>query len=236
MKKFLIVFVLVATGLVANAQFFVGGNIGFSSMSGKSEVTTTFDNKSETVLSYESKISNFEILPVVGYMFSDVIGFGATVGFVREATKVPTDPMKKEYNDVTKTSGFAFAPFFRYIFANFANIQLYADAKLPIVFGSEKRVYEQDDKTIEEKGTLDHPKTFEIGFEIVPSIAYKFNDHISVNAELGLLSLGWNQIKRSYYQEDEITSTTTEGWNKTNVFGLGVNSRVPFSLGFVYTF
>ena len=147
MKKFLIVFVLVATGLVANAQFFVGGNIGFSSMSGKSEVTTTFDNKSETVLSYESKISNFEILPVVGYMFSDVIGFGATVGFVREATKVPTDPMKKEYNDVTKTSGFAFAPFFRYIFANFANIQLYADAKLPIVFGSEKRVYEQDDKT-----------------------------------------------------------------------------------------
>ena len=82
------------------------------------------------------------------------------------------------------------------------------------------------------------PKLFEIGFNIVPSFSYQLNDHVSFNAELGLLSLGWNQKKVSTSNEYELggVTVTEDSYNKTSHFGIGVNNRVPVQFGLIYTF
>lgn len=230
MKKLLIALAFVAAGLVANAQLFVGGSLSAGFTAGNSEESFTTNNVTETEIDYANRISSFMIAPTVGYMISDVMGFGATIGYSTSVTKSCTDVAKKEFGNKGIYSDFAIAPFFRYVFGDFGNVKLYADAELPIAFGSSKSIYKDKDTTLEEKG----PKTFEIGFHVVPSISYEFNDNISINAELGLLSLGWSQTKVSY--SGEYDGVTTEGYEKLNEFGFGVNTRVPVSIGFIYTF
>lgn len=238
MKKLFIALVFVATGLVANAQFFVGGNIGFNSTNGNNENTeiTTFGDKQDTDITttYDNRKSTFSIKPTVGYMMSDVIGFGATIGFEKETVKTCTNVTKKEFNNKSMKSTFDFTPFFRYVFGDFGKIKLYADAKLPLKFGSEKVKYEvtNNDKTEikKDKG----PKEFGIGFYIQPAFTYQFNDHISFNAELGLLSLGFDHTKRTEKIENE--NYESKNVEKDNKFGFGVNTRVPVQFGFVYTF
>ena len=238
MKKLFIALVFVATGLVANAQLFVGGNIGFSSSNGNQEITTTttFGNQQDTDINitYDNRVSTFTIAPTVGYMMPDVMGFGATIGFTKKTEKTCTNAEKKEFNDKNMESTFAFTPFFRYVFGDFGKIKLYADAKLPLEFGSSKSKYEvtNNNKTEikEDKG----PKEFGIGFYIQPAFTYQFNEHISFNAELGLLSLGFQHNKNTAKEElDHFESSTVD---KDNEFGFGVNTRVPVQFGFVYTF
>ena len=241
MKRFLIVLVFVATGLVANAQLFVGGSIGFSHGAGYSEETITVNGVVEPDygdLGYNPRTTTFSIAPTVGMMFSDRMGFGASIGYKQDITKTCTDVEKKEFDDKIGLSEFDFTPFFRYVFGDFGKIKLYADAKLPLAFASSKMVYKdiEDDEeiTVKEKG----PKGFGIGFYIQPAFTYQFNEHISFNAELGLLSLGWYQTKLSYVEEEEILGEEikAEYIEKDSEFGFGINGRVPVEFGFVYTF
>lgn len=234
MKKLFIALVFVATGLVANAQLFIGGNIGFSSSNGSEEYITTIGNESETEIDYFDRVSDFVIAPTIGFMTSDAIGFGATIGFAKGTIKHCTDPAKVEFNNKESISAFTIAPFFRYVFGDFGKIKLYADAKLPLEFSSVKTQHEDEDKIVEEKG----PKGFGIGFYIQPAFTYQFNEHISFNAELGLLSLGYSHVKTSHSIEEEIYGETyrEEASIKENEFGFGVNTRVPVQFGFVYTF
>lgn len=241
MKKLLIALVFVATGLVANAQFFVGGGIGFSHGAGYAEETFTINgivDEDEGDLEYNPRTTTFSFAPTVGMMFSDKMGFGATIGFKQETTKSCTDVKKEEFDDKLGVSEFAFTPFFRYVFGDFGKIKLYADAKLPLAFASSKMTYKdiEDDKEVivKEKG----PKGFEVGFYIQPAFTYQFNEHISFNAELGLLSLGWYQTKLSYVEEEEFLGDEykAEYVEKDSEFGFGINGRVPVEFGFVYTF
>ena len=242
MKRFLIVLVFVATGLVANAQFFVGGSIGFSHGAGYSEETSTLHTGMDPVpnetYSYSPRTTTFSIAPTVGMMFSDNMGFGATIGYKQDITKECTNDEKKEFNSIIGYSEFAFTPFFRYVFGDFGKIKLYADAKIPLAFGNNKHVYEKvvGEELVEEKGTSEYPKIFEFGFYIQPAFTYQFNEHISFNAQLGLLTLGWKQTKESYVEEDAVIKNTKEGVDKNNEFGFGINGRVPVEFGFVYTF
>lgn len=231
MKKLLFTLAFVATVVAAQAQLFVAGSIGFDKTSGNSEFITTIGNEvQDPVIDYADRTTSFVIAPAVGYMFSDVMGFGATIGYETSTLKSCTDVEKKEFGNKYNVQTFGIQPFFRYVFGDFGNIKLYADAKLPIAFHTEKATYKDEDTTIEEKG----PKGFGIGLYVVPAFTYQFNEHISINAELGLLSLGWSQVKNSY--TEEYGEVLTEGWEKENEFGVGVNTRVPVQFGFVYTF
>ena len=234
MKKTLFVLVFVTMAVASQAQLFVGGYLGFNRTGGNSEITTVTGNKTIIDTDYSPRVSNLDIRPMVGYMMSDAIGFGVVVGYENTTTKECTNTENKEFNEKTTDSGFGFAPFFRYVFGDFGKIKLYADAKLPLVFGSRKYEHIVGCNLVKDKG----PKLFEIGFNIVPSFSYQLNDHISFNAELGLLSLGWNQKKVSTSNEYESggVTVTEDSYNKTNNFGIGVNNRVPVQFGLIYTF
>lgn len=230
MKKFLIMLVFVAAGLVANAQLFIGGGLGASFSGGNAENSYTVGDLTETQVDYSDKYSEFVISPTVGYMMSDNMGFGLNIGYANTIEKSCTDVEKKEFDEKTAISGFSFSPFFRYIFGDFGKIKLYADAKVPMAFLSTKGTYKEENTVVKEKG----PKGFEIGFCIQPAFTYQFNEHISFNAELGLLSLGWSHTKVSMTDEGEDWSSKSV--QKSNEFGIGVNTRVPVQFGFVYTF
>lgn len=234
MKKLLFVLVFVTMAVASQAQLFVGGYLGFNRTGGNSETTTVAGSTTIIETGYSPRVSNFDIRPMVGYMMSDVIGFGVTVGYESTTTKECTNVENKEFNEKTTDSGFGLAPFFRYVFGDFGKIKLYADAKLPLIFGSRKYEHIVGDNWRKEKG----PKLFEIGFNIVPSFSYQLNDHVSFNAELGLLSLGWNQKKVSTSDKYDAAGVTVteDSYNKTNNFGIGVNNRVPVQFGLIYTF
>lgn len=207
MKKFLLVLVFVALGLVSNAQLFVAGSVSASHSSSK----TVYVNH-ET--DYDPRYNGFSVTPAVGYMIpGKSYGFGLGLGYAYSSGK------KDLSKDFTNT--FDFGPFFRYAYARFDKITLYVDAKMPISVSNDKT-------KIGDAVAIKGDKSFSIGGRLIPGLTYRFNDHILFTTEIGLLSINYNHTKT--------TSSTGNVIVKTDDFKLGANTRQIASFGFVYLF
>ena len=206
MKKFLLVLVFVALGLVSNAQFFVAGSVSASHSSSK----TVYVNH-ET--DYDPRYNGFSVTPAVGYMIpGKSYGFGLGLGYAYSSVK------KDLSKDFTNT--FDFGPFFRYAYARFDKITLYVDAKVPVSISNTNTKIGDEIK--------DGNKSISIGGRLIPGLTYKFNNHILFTTEIGLLSINYNHTKT--------TSSTGNVIVKTDDFKLGANTRQIASFGFVYLF
>ena len=173
MKKFLLVLVFVALGLVSNAQLFVAGSVSANHSSSK-KVYVNHETD------YNPRYNGFSIAPAVGYMIpGKSYGFGLGLGYAYSSEK------KDLSKDFTNT--FDFGPFFRYAYARFDKITLYFDAKIPVSVAKEK----------EKTGnvTYDADKSFSIGGRLIPGLTYRFSDHILFTTEIGLLSINYNHTK-----------------------------------------
>ncbi len=173
MKKFLLVLVFVALGLVSNAQLFVAGSVSANHSSSK-KVYVNHETD------YNPRYNGFSIAPAVGYMIpGKSYGFGLGLGYAYSSEK------KDLSKDFTNT--FDFGPFFRYAYAKFDKITLYVDAKMPVSVAKSK----------EKLGsvTYDGDKSFSIGGRLIPGLTYKFNNHILFTTEIGLLSINYNHTK-----------------------------------------
>ena len=162
MKKLFITIAFVAAAMFSQAQgLFIGGDIGLTSKKFMSD----------------AKEFTFEIAPNVGYMFADNMGVGIELGYgyIKQTPVV---------GDAVKTSVFAFAPYFRYVFAQIDNFKFYGDVKLALMFGKQG-----DDKM----------SGFGIG--VVPGISYDFTENFAMVANLNILSLGYTQKKVDDYKE-----------------------------------
>ena len=179
MKKLFITIAFVAAAMFAQAQFFVGGNLGLGFGSTKVESTKV------------EKTFGFTIAPGVGYMFNDNMGVGIDLLFSMDKTTFP------ESDGWMKTTTFGFAPYFRYVFAEVDNFKFYADAK----FNFQKAT----DKV---KDVDDSDKTTNLGVNIVPGVQYNFTDNISMVASLNVLKLGWNMEKTETKVAGETVKTT----------------------------
>lgn len=223
MRKFLFSLMFVAMAIVGQAQLYVGGTVGFGRTGGKTD--TTLDGKTQTT--YDARKSSFQISPNVGYMLSDVIGIGIDFSLLRETDKTCPDPSNGKYDNKTIQNTFVVAPYLRYVLADFGKIDIYADAKIPLEFSGGKNVFVHENVKTEAK----LPKGFGIGVSIVPGISYSFNEHLSINTEIGLLGIDYMFKKVTDTSVKDVKKVT-----KTNEFGIGINSRVAAKFGFVYTF
>ena len=206
MKKFLLVLVFVALGLVSNAQLFVAGSVSANHSSSK-KVYVNHETD------YNPRYNGFSIAPAVGYMIpGKSYGFGLGLGYAYSSEK------KDLSKDFTNT--FDFGPFFRYAYARFDKITLYFDAKIPVSVAKKK----------EKTGnvTYDADKSFSIGGRLIPGLTYRFSDHILFTTEIGLLSINYNHTKT--------TSADGNITVKADDFKLGANTRQFASFGFVYLF
>jgi hypothetical protein len=207
MKKFLLVLVFVALGLVSNAQFFVAGSLSANYSGGETVYASH-------TIEYSPKSSGFSVTPAVGYMIpGKSYGFGLGLGYAYSSVK---DSMAKDF-----TNAFDFGPFFRYAYARFDKITLYFDAKMPISVANAKT-------KIGDADAIKGDKTFAIGGRLIPGLTYRFSDHILFTTEIGLLSINYNHTKT--------TSSTGNVIVKTDDFKLGANTRQIASFGFVYLF
>ena len=206
MKKFLLVLVFVALGLVSNAQLFVAGSVSANHSSSK-KVYVNHETD------YNPRYNGFSIAPAVGYMIpGKSYGFGLGLGYAYSSEK------KDLSKDFTNT--FDFGPFFRYAYARFDKITLYFDAKIPVSVAKAK----------EKVGSVayDGNKSFSIGGRLIPGLTYRFSDHILFTTEIGLLSINYNHTKT--------TSADGNITVKADDFKLGANTRQIASFGFVYLF
>jgi len=98
MKKILMTLAAIAMATTMNAQFYIGGGVGYS----HSKIN-------------DVKTDEFKILPEFGYNLNDQMSVGATVGYTYSKT-----------SDV-KTNGFEIAPYFRYTFAKMNMVNAFID-------------------------------------------------------------------------------------------------------------
>lgn len=226
MKKLFITIAFVAAAMFANAQFFVGGGLGFTTEGGK----TKLSGNGVTLEADAPKAMDFQLVPTIGFMFNDNMGVGLDLGFgfSKEVTDNLEDPQMGKYKETTKVTTIAFAPFFRYVFAEVDNFKFYCDAKLAYASSKPKVKDEFKDQNLAVEA--DGPKMSAFAFGVIPGIQYNFTDHISINAKLNLLSLGYTTAK--YTLEDGGTKYT----ETNNQFGFGVNEPTDFEFGFFYTF
>ena len=225
MKKLFITIAFVAAAMFANAQFFVGGNLGLSTQSGKDKIS----GGGVTVEQDAPKSFGFQFAPSVGYMFNDNMGVGIDfmIGMDKTTDKDYTvDPV---LTTTTKTTTIGFAPYFRYVFAEVDNFKFYADAKLSYIMEKPKVTTEGGGISV----SADGPKTTSFGVGIVPGMSYNFTDHISMNCVLNILELGFETQKTVVKDFDGAGGEYTA---KSNEFGFGVNMPTPITVGFFYTF
>ena len=226
MKKLFITIAFVAAAMFANAQFFVGGNLGMAMENGKIKAV----NSGTTVEQDAPKAFTFTFAPSLGYMFNDNMGVGLDLmfGMGKVTAKTYNDP-NPVITTTTKTTTIGFAPYFRYVFAEVDNFKFYADARIEYLMSTPKIEGEQSGTTV----TVDGPKTTNFGVGIVPGMQYNLTDNISMNGALNILELGFASEKTV---TKDVDGQGTELTEKTNEFGFGVNYATPITIGFFYTF
>ena len=215
MKKLFFTLSFILAAFLSQAQLFVAGGISVSYSGGST------DYQSTSIIVDDPKEIGFGITPAVGYMLpGKSYGFGLSLGYNYASIKDNDYSLGNDEIIVKSyTNTYNIAPFFRYAFAKFSKITLYADAKFPISLAES---FEKNGDNRKDIGN-----DFSFGARLIPGLTYKFNDHILFTTEIGLLSISYlhNESKRS------------NGDVKVdNDFVLGANDRAAARFAFVYLF
>ena len=227
MKKLVLTFaVIFATITAANAQLFIGGNLGLGVSSlGKSETTT---GSSTTTVDPINTFS-FNIAPKIGYNLNDKMAVGLNLYFGLNNTKYPDGYNMNETDHKLSYTNFGFDLFFRYYAMEVGQFSLFAEATAGLAIGNGSEEYKIGNTTT----SIDKPKTTDIYVGITPGISYKVNEKLQFDAYLGLCELSFNHIMTK--TETNNTKTT----KSDNIFNLGINQHTNGSLikiGVVYNF
>lgn len=217
-KLFVSMAVLAFFSMSANAQFLLGGRVGFSSDS-KKQAFEDFGNNIET----KSVERSFVLSPVVGYELSEKLEVGGMISLGSEKTYYD----KANDKDVwSKTFSYAISPYAQYSFASFGKFNLKVEASAS--FGQDI----PSQKNGKEK--IDGDKTTYLSLAAYPLISYDLNEHIELEAQLNFFG---------FVASSEITKDADNSDNKTveNSFGFSGNAgniatTGLITVGFMYKF
>ena len=206
MKKIFMIAVMAVAAVSANAQWYIGGQLGLD-----------FNKKNKDA---DSQMT-FSIAPEVGYNINENWAIGAQIGFsmankleedgkiTYDANGIPTGVTNPTY-DATGTSFFV-APYARYTFAKSGNVSFFIDGG--VGFHIANYDIDDPDEKYNKSGSI-----FHIGLR--PGIAFKASDKVSFVATTGYLGY----MKKS----DDV-------YNGASRFGLNVNGNA-LQFGFYYNF
>ena len=227
MKKLVLTFaVIFATITAANAQLFIGGNLGLGVSSlGKSETT----GGATTVTVDPINTLSFNIVPRIGYNLNDKMAIGLDLYFGMNNTKYPDGYYLNETDHKVSATSFGADLFFRYYAIEVGQFSVFAEANAGLMMGNGSEEYKTGNTTT----TIDAPKTTDIFVGIIPGISYKVNEKLQFDAYLGLCELCFTHN----VTKTETNNTTTT--NSDNQFNLGINQNNNGNLlkiGVVYNF
>lgn len=204
-KKNLLVIALAFITVAINAQFYVGGSLGYSSVADKN------DDGEKT-----SSTSNFSFAPKVGYDLNEKFSVG--LGFSLGNSGIKTYDSDGDELANPKVSTWEITPFARYTVAEFGKISLLGEG---IIFWG---------GTTTDSGISNSPKvkSSTYGLNIAPIIAFAATNRISIEASLNFLNLRYSSEKPDT-DFDATRSRFNFGVNSDNL--INTNS---IQLGFIY--
>ena len=259
MKKVLLTIALAAFALTGNAQFLIGGNLGFGMFNGSTNFTRiqgdntstwtipnaitnptplTYDNMNETM--------TLSVMPKIGYMAGEKMQFGLAVGIVWDKTKdysmyANAYRTNENFEGWLSTSQLTVCatPYFRYNLTELGNFTLFAEAQLGLAFGLSPTIHRFH--TEYHDGNLHSPAVDEdvagedytftdITLNVIPGIHYRMSDNLSVDLYVNVLRLGFEYKSEDYYQDRNLIDNTLNA--PANTYEWVVNStNILFSAG-----
>lgn len=244
MKKVFLTLALVAVSMAANAQWILGGQLGFNTNGG----TYTQENASPIWDMPNNKAMGLTVAPTVSYVLNDKMQIGLTLEYnYGTATNynAAAYALNQEVWSKTTNTMFTVAPYFRYYFANAGKFNFFCEAALG--FGISPRTKNHDYSNVPVVGYDNEydgaTKTTMIGLTITPGVNYRISNHWSADCYIDLAGIAFlhNSVKTygTLTDPDALVSTDV-----TNNFGLMCNTTAQdlnahfgnFRIGFNYHF
>jgi len=208
MKHLLTLTTLFVLGLFtqANAQFILGGNIGFNAQKETNEVGS---DKEET------KSTTITVVPRLAYVMGNN-WVGLDVGITNNTTKFPG------FNNNTieqKTNLISVNPFFRHIQKPTENFGIWVEAQAGVGFG---------------KAQIDGRDTENVsvfGASLRPGVIFFIGNHLSFEASFG--RLGFSQTTVTDADNSDNKDITSDFGLNLNNNGIGINALGVINSGFL---
>lgn len=246
MKKVFLTLAFVAFTMAANAQWIIGGQLGFTTNGG----TYTQENASPVWDMPNNKAMGLTIAPTVSYVINDKMQAGLTLEYNYGSTTNFTAAayaLNQEVWSKTTSTMFTVAPYFRYYIANAGKFNFFCEAALGFGISPRTKIHDYSNVPVlgydnEYDGTT---KTTQLGLTITPGVNYRISDHWSADCYIDLAGLAFLHNSTKTYvggigtSKDDLVSTDVN-----NYFGLMCNASAQdlnahlgnFRIGFNYHF
>ncbi len=260
MKKVLFTLALVAFAFAANAQFVVGGQIGYNTNGGNT-ANETVAGGTTTAWDVPTDIySTLTLLPKIGYNLNDKmqvgLSFGLNYNYAKEFNTVYGGAYTGMVNDaedwtITSNTDIVLAPYFRYTLVNFTEkLTLFCEAQLGLTFSGKPKYTEHATAyaglTAVDTTFKGNTKATVVNFTITPGLNYKISDNFSADLYIDLLGLGYYYRSANTFVDmsaggttltNETTRTTSFFYLTANADAQNLNAHLGlFRLGFNYHF
>lgn len=198
MKKIFMIAAMAVAAVTANAQVWIGGNLGFNTETSKVEIAG---------FSTDNTTSNFEIAPEIGYNLSDQWAVAIALGYAH------TEGTSMTFGDETVTgniNAFTIKPYARYTFVKAGNFSAFCDGYVSY-------------STAHMQNVENNINTFGIG--LAPGIAYAVSPKVTLVAHVGKLGYDHTSYKQDTVVGEAKYTNNKFDFNITNsiYFGAYVN-------------
>lgn len=203
MKKIVLTIALAAFAFAANAQFVIGGQIGFNTLGGNGWTSNTIGTTTTEYTLPNDVTTTFTFAPKFGYNINEQMHVGIVLGFTSNTVKdyrvfstYYTRHKDFEGWEKTTTTGFYIAPYFRFSFLNANRLTFFAEAQA--AYGFTPAVKTHTFRTgiggvvsgIDETAT-GNTTTSNFSLSIVPGVNYRISNHFSADLYVDLLGLAF---------------------------------------------
>jgi hypothetical protein len=179
---------LISTCLAQTNQgsVLLGGSINFSSYN---------ESRKDDFHSIESKTTNFNISPTVGYFVANRVAVGSSVGYIYSLSKYNSDML-------VRGMGFSVAPFVRYYKLLGDKAAIFGSASVNYARYTAKgsNVHQDFTKTPYKRTDTDYGAAF------TPGLTYFVSSKIGLEATLGSIGFGKEQVN---YQDGNYHTEST---------------------------
>ena len=207
MKKIVLTIALAAFAFAANAQFVIGGQIGFNTNGGKQWGSTNVSGTTVEITVPSDVTTSFVFAPKFGYNLNEKMHVGIVLGY-NSVTEKEYSNYSTYYRgghkgfegwDKTKHTYFFFAPYFRYTFMSFNKLSVFAEAQLTYGFAPKASVRSYNTAiagivAAHDATTKDVFTTSEFSLTAVPGVNYRFSNHFSADLYIDLLGISYTSV------------------------------------------
>ncbi len=249
MKKIVLTIALAAFAFAANAQFVIGGQIGFNTNGGKQWSSTNAGGTTVEITVPNDVTTSFVFAPKFGYNLNEKMHVGVVLGFNSVTEKEYSNYSTyywgghKDFEGWDKTShtSFFFAPYFRYTFMSFNKLSVFAEAQLSYGFEPKSSVRSYNTAIAgilpaHDATTKSTFTTSEFALTAVPGVNYRFSNHFSADLYIDLLGISYTSMTtRNTANNAKLTNNQFTCLATFNAETLNTHLNV-FRLGFNYHF